>query len=156
MMAALRVEVPVGEGDGETEERREDHHGAGEQESGQDEQPLLSEHAMLENLGDRQRHAPGEERVEGRPPVHKADCDETRGVGDLQRHDDEEQGRSDTEDPLAERQSLGEDLVVRGFKSPAAHSASSVFASQFKSRGSAIPSAACNARGRNRFEDYAP
>ena len=51
MRAALRVEVPVGEGDGETKQGREDHHGAGEQESGQHKQPLPSELAALHNLG---------------------------------------------------------------------------------------------------------
>ena len=127
VMAALRVEVPVGEGDGETEERREDHHGAGEQERRQHEQALLSDLAAVQHLGDAERDAPGEEGVEGRTPVGEADRDEARRVGDLQCRDDNEERRSDTEDPLAERHPLGEHLFVRCFKSPAAHSALSVF-----------------------------
>ena len=88
MRVALRVEVPVGEGDGETKQGREDHHGAGEQESGQHEQSLPPELAVLQDLRNSQRYAPDKERVKGRPPVGEADRSEARRFRDLQRCDD--------------------------------------------------------------------
>ena len=52
------LEVPVGEGDVEAEEGREDHHRDGEQERGQQEQRALAALAAHQHLADAERDAP--------------------------------------------------------------------------------------------------
>ena len=128
MMARLRVEVPVGEGDVEAEQRRKDHHRAGEQERRQHEQPLSPDFAVFENLADPERDAPDEEGVERRTPIGEADRHEAERVRKLEPGDDDKQRRGQPEQPAPEGRLAGQDIFVRRFELPASHSFMSVSA----------------------------
>ena len=72
MVARLRVQVPVGEGDIEAEESRKDHHRSGEQEGRQKEQRLLAGFPAGQDLHGAQRDAPQQKHIQKRAPISQA------------------------------------------------------------------------------------
>ena len=147
MMARLGVEVPVGEGDVEAEQRRKDHHRAGEQKRRQDEQPLSPDVAVFENLTDSERDAPDEEGIERRAPVGEADRHEADRVRKLKPGDDDKQRGGQPEQPSSEGRLAGKDILVRRLKLPASHSFMSVSAIMMQATAASgpVPSAASRA-----------
>ena len=113
MMAGLGVQVPVGEGDVEAEEGREDHHRGGEQQRGQDEQRLLAGLAAPQDLAGAERKAPEQEGIEERAPVAEADRHQPGAIQRLQHGHDEEQRRGDAQQPASERRLGAMDLRSR-------------------------------------------
>ena len=85
--AVQRGEVPVGEGDRDAEQRREDHDRDGEQRGRQDEQRAHSCFAADQHHAAAERDRPDDIGVERRPPVGEAELDRAGRVEDLQEHD---------------------------------------------------------------------
>jgi hypothetical protein len=114
-------EVPVGEGDPEGEDQREDHHRDDEERRRQHEERPLAAFAVKEDLRPAEAGGPEEVGVERGAPGREAEVDAARLVEELE-HDDEpeERGGAPDERPAQQAPPLrdvvgGDDVEVVGF-----------------------------------------